>query len=275
MNQLESIRNRKSSRTYLPLNIELPQRSDLLEFIKQTKIGLFGESIHFQLIEHESSDLRKMKNDYGLIINHRNYILAKVTDSAESRMNYGYLLEKIVLHATAIGLDTCWMGMFDPAFFPEVKLASTEFIPAVVIVGYAAERRTLKERAIRFAVGASKRKPWDSLFFMDDFNTVLNTYQNGKYAEVLQMTRLSPSAGNTQPWRIIKEKNADIYHFYKKIVNVNYNQRGLHDVDMGICLSHFELSATCLGLEGSWMKLDMDLKPALPDIEYKISWLSK
>jgi nitroreductase len=275
MNPLESIKKRKSSRTYLAVNIKLPERKVLLDYISNEHIGLFGEIIKIQLIEHDSSDMRKMKYDYGLIVNHRNYLLAKVRDSPEARMSYGYLMEKIVLKATSLRLDTCWMGLFDPAFFPEINRLPEEIIPAIIIIGYATELRPLKEKVIRYAVRASKRKPWNSLFFVDNLETVLTKDDAGKYAEILEMTRLSPSSGNSQPWRIVKGKSDNYFHFYKQTVNANYDKRGLHDVDLGICLSHFELSARWIGLDGGWVKLDPAAMIKLPDIEYKISWLGK
>jgi nitroreductase len=275
MNPLETIRIRKSCRTYLPVNINEPERAALLDFINHTKIGLFGESLHFQLIEHDSSDRKKMKNDYGLIVNHRNYLMAQFKDSADSRLSYGYLLEKIILKAVSLGIDTCWMGLFDPAYFPEIKPAKGETIPAIVILGYATIRRPLKEKIIRMAVKASVRKHWNSLFFISDFQTPLNDSAAGKYAEVLEMTRLSPSAGNTQPWRVVKEIKGNTFHFYKQVVNLRYDKRGLHDVDLGISISHFELSAGWIGLEGAWLKQNPGIKTDTKELEYKISWIGK
>jgi nitroreductase len=275
MNPLEMIKKRQSSRTYLSETIKLPERKVLLDYLSHENIGLFGEKIIIQLIEHAGSEERKMKKDYGLITNHRNYLLGKVKNLPEARMSYGYMMEKVVLKATSVGLNTCWMGLFDPDFFPEVKANPDEIIPAVIIIGYAAQTRPLKEKIIRYAVRASRRLPWDSLFFIDDLETGMKEYVTGKYAEVLEMTRLSPSSGNSQPWRIVKDKNYNNFHFYKRAVNANYDKRGLHDVDIGICLSHFELSARWFGLEGGWMKLDLANIIKLPDIEYKVSWIGK
>ena len=275
MNPVESIKTRKSSRTYIPVNIRQPERNTLLDYINTCNIGLFKDSFNFQLIEHEGSDLRKMKNDYGLIVNHRNYLFAGVKDLADARLSYGYLLEKIVLKAVSLGIDSCWMGLFDPWFFTEVKPVEGESIPAIVILGYATERRPWKEKLIRYAVRASGRKPWESLFFKDDFTTSLSKLEAGKYAEVLEMTRLSPSAGNAQPWRVFKEKEKDVFHFYKEAVNPRYDKKGLHDVDLGICLSHFELSAIHIGLCGRWLKEDPRLISNSRSLEYKLSWIGE
>jgi nitroreductase len=275
MNSIESIKLRKSSRTFLPVNIREPQRQQLLEFISENHKGLFYEDFNFQFIEHDPSDDRKMKNDYGLIVNHRNYLLAVVKDNADARLSYGYLMEKIVLKAVSLGIDSCWMGLFDPAFLGEVKYEEDYKIPALVILGYATERRPWKEKIIRYAVQASGRKPWDSLFFSSDFNTSLLPDEAGKYSEVLKMTRLSPSSGNSQPWRILKENDSNTFHFYKEAVNARYDKKGLHDVDLGICVSHFELSAGSLGLEGTWLKHDPGLHSESMNMEYKISWKEK
>ena len=161
------------------------------------------------------------------------------------------------------------------AFFNEIELTDDEIIPAIVILGYAAERRPWKEKLIRTAVRASARKPWKSIFFKSDFKNPLSAEIAGKYAEVLEMTRLAPSAGNAQPWRVIKERDTNDFHFYKEVVNQRYDKKGLHDVDMGICLSHFELSALQMGLKGRWHKKDPGMHSASKDLEYKISWTEK
>ena len=66
------------------------------------------------------------------------------------------------------------------------------------------------------------------------------------------MVRLAPSAGNKQPWRILKEKDNNIFHFYWVIgKNINYNK--LHKIDMGIAVCHFDLMVKELGLKGNWI----------------------
>ncbi len=86
----------------------------------------------------------------------------------------------------------------------------------------------------------------------------------------LECVRIGPSASNKQPWRIVR--NGDAFHFYlsrtpryEMIKNIK-----LQNIDMGIAMCHFELSARELGLDGGWKVRD----PGIPagDREYIATW---
>jgi hypothetical protein len=190
-------------------------------------------------------------------------------------MNYGYLLEQIVLSATDSGLDTCWMGNFDREYFNDYPLSTEEIVPAILIIGYAVEQIPLKEKLVRLGVKARKRRDWDELFFQNWIGNPLKQATAGKYAEPLEMLRLAPSAGNTQPWRIIKEEQGNIFHFYKQIVNPSYEAKGLHDVDMGICMTHFDLVARHMQLKGCWEQLDGRREGNESNLNYMASWIEE
>jgi hypothetical protein len=95
----------------------------------------------------------------------------------------------------------------------------------------------------------------------------------GKYADALEAVRLAPSASNHQPWRIIKENDASIFHFYRKDtpgytvagdIHIQYN-------DMGIAMCHFELTAHETGLSGGWRVNDPRID--VGDWVYVVSWV--
>jgi len=122
---------------------------------------------------------------------------------------------------------------------------------------------------MRFAIGAKKRKPWSELFFDNSFNSNLTKEAAGNYALPLEMLRLSPSAANKQPWKVLKSKNR--YDFY--LNHTMKHSEGGYDmqmVDMGIAMCHFELTLRELGLEGRWEKLDL---PSTSSVEYVMSWM--
>jgi len=109
-------------------------------------------------------------------------------------------------------------------------------------------------------------------------DTPLFQNEAGKYATALEMVQLAPSASNKQPWRILKYKN--FWRFYlrrtpgyrkdpvKRILNLCDLQR----LDMGIAMSHFELSAKESGLRGKWVvEENLDKNPK-PQTEYIVSW---
>lgn len=269
----ELIRNRKSCRTYIAGSIEPETREKLTSYMNESSSGIFrNELISFQWIERNYTTDIPMKLNYGAITNHSNYILGKAAFNMESYVDYGYLMEKIVLKATEFGLGTCWIGYFDAVYFPEITRKKGEYIPSLIIVGNAAKKQNVSEKITRYLAKANTRKPWNQLFFLDNMSTPLNKESAGKYADVIEMLRLAPSSGNSQPWRMIKENNKDCYHFYRKTVHPLYQKKRLHDVDMGIGLAHFELAADHLGLKGKWISIDGLNKYTNQAIEYVISW---
>jgi hypothetical protein len=121
--------------------------------------------------------------------------------------------------------------------------------------------------------------PWSQLFFEDGFSTPLDNEASNGYGTALEMVRLAPSASNRQPWRVIRSGN--LWHFYlQRTPNYRNNLLSrwttvadLQRMDMGIAMSHFELTALELGLKGQWAVADPQIE--LPDehTEYTVSWL--
>ena len=116
-------------------------------------------------------------------------------------------------------------------------------------------RRNLRSSVIRSFAGSKKRKSWEKLFYNGSFLKTLDESDAGHYREPLEMLRLGPSASNIQPWRLVKEENRDIFHFFIKNSN-SYKKApehlNLQYLDMGIAFSHFELTASQMGLKGKW-----------------------
>ena len=207
-----------------------------------------------------------------MIKGHSTYLLGISGSSPESRLHYGYMMEKAVLRATSMGLASCWIGYFDHSYFDEIKTGKGFEIPSIVILGYAEEKQSRADRITRFAVNASKRLEWQKLFF--DFGTgiPLNPDISGTYSLSFEMVRLAPSAGNTQPWRIYSDDGAGEFHFFKKPVSARYEERGLHDIDLGIAAAHFEMASENKGLPGTWIRMPGIYVRHAEDTQYVITW---
>ena len=271
MELIDSIKQRKSCRTYTTESLKTSDRMQIEKIITSIKTGINGETVHFNLFEKKETE-EPMKIPYGLIRNNKTYIFGATHPTAISRTNYGYLLEKIVLKATELELGTCWVGLFDKEYFSEVQVEKDAEIPAVLVIGYAKEKIPVKEKLIRKMVKADQRKPWETLFFDYESTDVLNPETVQAYVETLEMTRLAPSSGNTQPWRIFYSTTTNEFHFFKKITNPAYEAKGMHDIDMGIAMSHFELVTTKNGLKGTWLQhKPEEIKPN-GELHYVISW---
>jgi hypothetical protein len=69
------------------------------------------------------------------------------------------------------------------------------------------------------------------------------------------------------------EETENEFHFFKKVISERYELRGLHDIDMGIAMSHFELTTIHNGLSGSWLKHKN--VSSIDDMQYAMTWRCK
>lgn len=271
MDIIEIIKKRKSCRTYSHVALTPTDKKNLESFIIEDSKGIENEVVNFRIIEKIDVD-KQMKLDYGIIKGHNAYILGTSKTSLASRVNYGYLMEKVVLKATEMNMSTCWIGVFDSTYFNEVFIEDGFEIPSIVIVGYSNDKPTYQDKFLRFSINASKRNSWDKLFFDYILKMPLNPEDVKKYSDSLEMVRLAPSSGNTQPWRVYFNDTTNEFHFFKKIISKRYELRGVHDIDMGIAMSHFELTSLQNGLSGSWLKYEQENINSIDDLQYIMTW---
>jgi nitroreductase len=274
MDIVEIVKKRKSCRTYSHVALQPEDKKNLEKSIIEDSKGFENEVVNFKIIEKIDTD-KQMKLDYGMIQGHNTYILGTAKSTTASRVNYGYLMEKVVLKATEMDLATCWIGAFDNTYFNEVSIEDGFDIPSIVIVGYSDEKPTFQDKFLRFTVKASKRQNWEKLFFNYRSKTLLAPEQITKYSDSLEMVRLAPSSGNTQPWRVFFDETMNEFHFYKKVINKRYELSGMHDIDMGIAMSHFELTSLQNGLSGRWLKYAKGNVDPLDDLQYIMTWKSE
>lgn len=277
----EVIRQRFSCRRYFEKPIEDEKRQRLADFLSSNGTGPLGSSVRFHLVAATEQDRSSLKGlgTYGVIRGATGFIIGAVRNSKKNLEDYGYLMERAILYATNIGLGTCWLGgtFTRSRFAKKIAAANTEIIPAVTSIGYSAERGRFEGR-MRELVGADNRQPWDNLFFRKRFGDPLPSDEAEAYAEPLAMVRIGPSASNKQPWRIVKDGNT--WHFYMKRTKGYGNTltfkllrlADLQRVDMGIAMSHFELTANECGLKGKWVVKEPHIEKPDRLTEYSVSW---
>jgi len=271
MNIIETIKKRKSCRTFNQAELKTADKRDLESYISENSKGLENEVINFRIIEKKYAE-NQMILSYGMIKGYNTYILGTSKFSIDSRVNYGYLMEKVVLKATEMNISTCWVGFFDDTYFNEVSIEKGFEIPSIVTIGYSEDRKSYLDKYIRLSVSASKRQGWGKMFFNYKMRTPLTTEYVKRYSDSLEMVRLAPSSGNTQPWRVFFDNMVNEFHFFKKPISKRYELRGLHDIDMGIALTHFELTSLQNGLSGSWVRHPKENINSIDDLQYIITW---
>jgi hypothetical protein len=278
MTIIESIKTRKSCRSYSDRAIKPEKLSELRQFLASNTKTPFGSLVRFHLIDFNEMEIGELKNltTYGVIKGAVQFIVGTVTKQPKDMEDYGCCMERNVLKATSMGLGTCWLGgtFKRSGFAGKISINESELLPAISPVGYPRDTRSVVDRVFRYVAASDKRKPWNELFYLHDTDNFLDDQNSGEFNTPLECVRMAPSASNKQPWRIIKGNGQDTFHFYLKRTP-GYGNMGkdieLQNVDMGIAMCHFELSAKELGLKGDWSINDPLIKSV--GMEYIVSWI--
>lgn len=278
----ELIQRRFSCRKYARTPITGEKQDKLTNFLAALPRPPFGSRPRFGLVAAQENDSQTLHGlgTYGFIRNAAGFVVGAITPAKYDLEDYGYLLEMILLYATALDLGTCWLGgTFNKSRFAEiVQPVANETMPAIAAIGEFSEKNQKRMDWTSRLAGSHKRLDWDVLFSNTRFAEPLYQNKAGAYAQVLEMVRIAPSASNKQPWRIVK--HGDFWRLYlqrtpgyrhdpiKRFLDIADMQR----LDMGIATCHFELTAQELGLPGQWVVED-SLNPfPKPNIEYIVSW---
>jgi hypothetical protein len=275
------IAQRHSCRTYADRLLAAPVQQTLKDFLAANEAGPLGSTARFELAAATEQDRNSLRGlgTYGFIKGATGFIVGAARPGAKNLEDYGYLMERAILHATDLGLGTCWLGgsFTKSSFAKKISATCEETVPAVTATGYMAEAGSARD-AIRLQVGGDRRLAWENLFFQEKFGAPLSPGEAGDYAAPLEMVRLGPSASNKQPWRVIRVGQA--WHFYmqrtpgyregflQRLIKVDDMQR----LDLGIAMCHFELTAREQGLKGHWMVSEPKLEKPDALTEYTATW---
>jgi nitroreductase len=275
MHITDIIRRRKSWRTYADKSIENEKKEQILNFISTLNKPPFASEARFQVVDLDLNITRKVSGTYGVIKGAKTFVASIVKKSPRDMEDVGFLFEQIILFATGINLDTCWMGAsFSRSLFSEkLSLQPDELIPVVSPVGYKAGRRSLTDAVFHMTAGSKNRKPWSDLFFNRTLNSPLDPKDAGRLEIPFEMVRLAPSAVNKQPWRLILDENA-VHFFLKRTPGFeSMFTMDLQRIDMGIAMCHFELAANEAGIDGRWKIDKSNISPISNEVEYVVSWI--
>ena len=264
---LDTIMRRKSVRKYEQRNLEQKDLEQIYKALEEVQSGPFSTNPHFILVENQKSF--KIET-YGNIRGNCSFVIGTVRDTPLAAEDFGFEMEGIVLKATYAGLSTCWIG----GIFNRKSISKYLDIPAdekplaMIATGYANQK--IPDSGL-----IHNRKPWDELFFKNDFNHPLLKNEATIFELVLEAVRAAPSASNKQPWRIlILDDNIHLYMSENRLYNSIIPDVPLQNIDMGIAMKHFEEAAHSLGIKGCWKKLDSAPCKAKQPLKYIASWIS-
>lgn len=157
----------------------------------------------------------------------------------------GYTGEGIILEATALGLNTCWVaGFFRPeSVMSLIKIKDNERVLAVTPVGYASGFESLGERLMTGFGLTHRRLPLSKLIRGRRVENL------PEWAQVsFEAARLAPSAVNRQPWGFDGDGSVITVFLRTSGPEFNVSKR----LDCGIAMLHIEVAALQYSCMGKW-----------------------
>ncbi|MFW9789416.1 MAG: nitroreductase family protein [Candidatus Thorarchaeota archaeon] len=156
----------------------------------------------------------------------------------------GYLGEGVILEATVLGLNTCWVGGFyrRESVLKHVDLKGKEQVLGITPIGYSKNERD----RVGVSTKPYRRRSLDSLVLsgaVDDIDWA---------RPALEAARVAPSATNRQPWRFGIDEGSITVSVDSKRGEFRISRR----LDCGIAMLHLELGARSFGVHGDWEFLE-------------------
>ncbi|MDE7410956.1 MAG: hypothetical protein K2M94_02855 [Paramuribaculum sp.] len=263
MNILEAIKVRRSVRSFDGRGLTAEQKRLLEDAINKSHTP-FGGKVTIRLKEYDLKAGYK-PNTYGMIKGAADFFLIGMGMDEASALSAGFRFEQVVLKACQLGLGTCWIAAtFKNSDFDRgEEWSEGETLKVISPVGTAV-KPTIKEKLARLTLGSKNRKPFDRMFFYNDFTTSVPI--DNPFRESLEMLRLAPSSTNSQPWRVLVKGRA--VHFYYK------PKSSLSVLDTGIGICHFYETEKYYGRSGEFSKIEES--PAAPDDwKYLVSYFGQ
>lgn len=212
MDVLEAMKERHSVRSYTeqPLSEKL-----IMELQSEIDACNQQSGLSIQLVINEPNAFSGIMAHYGKFINVRNYIALVGKKGPGLDEAIGYYGERIILRATMLGLDTCWVGLTYNKRKCGCIVAKDETLRCVISIGYG-KNHGLPHRSkpLEALCKAANKPEW---------------FRNGMKAAML-----APTATNQQKF---------FFTLMGETVNAEATGGFYSKVDLGIVKYHFELGA--------------------------------
>jgi nitroreductase len=222
----EAINVRTSRRKYLEGALEQMQSDKLQKLITEyNQIGGF----RIELVLNNGEAFNGFTRSYGMLsgVNHYFGFIAH-EDDPHADEKIGYYGELLVLHATTLGLGTCWVGgTFSKSKTP-FNLTANERLACLITVGNIEETHSFKEKLI-YHITHRKTKSLEKMFTTN--GPVPDWFLKG-----MEAVQKAPSAMNKQPV---------MFSYQDGCIKaaVKSTTKYLVAFDLGIAKLHFELGS--------------------------------
>ena len=162
---MELVTRRKSVRSFDGAPLREADLERLTAYLRHIETP-FGLPMEFRILDAKEHGLSS-----PVVTGTDLYAAGKLRRGPLAEAAFGFAFETFLLYALSLGVGTVWIaGTMDrPAFERAMELDDGEFMPAVTPLGYPAAKRSLRDAAMRRAIRADARQPFETLFFEEDF----------------------------------------------------------------------------------------------------------
>jgi nitroreductase len=297
MDEFDLMRARRSCRSFQSRLLTSSDREELLE-ISQKFHASESDKIGAHAIRFEYINARLT---VWPVVGAQEFLVAIVPKaySRKAVIDVGRNLQKIVHHATRMGLASCWIGPGADQESIALQLgdrfkASEDHIICVCAFGYKSWFTPITLRIISFF--QHKRLPVSSLFFT---NPLLEepiselVYPFNLFERCYEVCQWAPSSFNAQPTRCVAVMETDEENKKEHNLPATINESGLLRFDfyattnsryyapvaLGIWCANWEIGCEALGVNGHFELLSEEqrgiskehINPATP--KYDVSWV--
>lgn len=216
MNKLvDAIERRHSVRRYLPQDI--PQDAIVRLGVEIKKINK-ESGLNFQMVTKEPNAFNGFMAKYGKFENVSNYI-ALIGPKADPKLDekIGYYGERLVILATVLGLETCWVALTYSKGKCKAQPKKGEKRVCMIALGEAGENQGVPHKS-------------------KDKTAVSNVTDSDPewFKEGVRLSLLAPTAMNQQKFYLERMDNK---------VKISSKWGPYTKVDLGIVKYHFEIGA--------------------------------
>ncbi|MBU5306356.1 nitroreductase family protein [Clostridioides mangenotii] len=278
------ISNRKSVRDFKGTPIREELLVELETFSTSCKKLVSNIGVEVKLFDNVrdkvSEKLQDIAGYKGNMIGAPNYIfiLSEVADNYIE--NAGYIGESIVLKATELDIDSCWITFEDSyKILSKLEIDSDKEIVAIIALGYESvnskkkvvnqtktgESYSLSDMEI-IDNDTSTRLGVEEIVYIDEWgkNIDAETLAERALLDAFNYARMAPSTLNRQPWRFIVDGGKVIL----AVRNDEYTNTYESKIDAGIVMLFFELIVRTTLFDTSWTLEKTDKKYSIPT-DYK------
>lgn len=246
------LKTRRSVREFRNKKINPEMLDTIKENLKNLEQEYGKEDIKFKLYEYGENiynGLKGLAGYAGVMIDSPHYIALDLKNKEDKTVIFSaYYMEKIVTSLNELGVDTCWVSVFDvdmerrKVIFGE----STNNVDFVLAIGYSKRRNPFIQEPF------SERISVEEMVYHNEIGKSIDVeYLDERgLGDIFFYLRFAPSIKNRQPWRFIVTDD-------KVHLLVKYDDKQNPPlIDAGIAMYYFEVLAYLQGTKQRWTLLD-------------------